>query len=33
LELEKHQDLISELSEKFKERTLKRIETAKKKVA
>lgn len=33
LELEKHQDLISELSEKFKETTLKRIETAKKNVA
>jgi hypothetical protein len=33
LELEKHQDLISELSEKFKETTLKRIETARKNVA
>jgi hypothetical protein len=33
LELEKYQDLISELSEKFKETTLKRIEKAKKKVA
>ena len=30
VELEKHQDLISELSEKFKETTLKRIEKAKK---
>lgn len=33
LELEKHQDLISELSEKFKETTLKRIEIAKKNFA
>lgn len=33
LELEKHQDLISELSEKYKETTLKRIEIAKKNVA
>lgn len=33
LELEKHQDLISDLSEKFKETTLKRIEKAKKNVA
>ena len=33
MELEKHQDLISELSEKFKETTLKRIELAKKNVA
>ena len=33
LELEKHQDLISELSEKFKETTLKRIELAKKNLA
>lgn len=33
LELEKHQDLISELSEKFRETTLKRIEKAKKNVA
>lgn len=32
LELEKHQDLIAELSEKFKETTLKRIEIAKKNV-
>ena len=33
LELEKYQDLISELSEKFKETTIKRIELAKKNVA
>lgn len=33
IELENHQDLISELSEKYKETTLKRIETAKKNVA
>lgn len=33
LELEKHQDLIFELSEKFKETTLKRIEIAKKNIA
>lgn len=33
LELEKHQDLISELSEKFKETTLRRIEIAKKTIA
>lgn len=33
LELEKHQDLISELSEKFKETTLRRIEIARKMLA
>lgn len=33
IELENHQDLISELSEKYKETTLRRIETAKKNVA
>lgn len=33
LELEKHQDLISELSDKFRGTTLKRIEKAKKNVA
>jgi hypothetical protein len=33
LELENHQDLIAELSEKFKETTLRRIEMAKKTVA
>lgn len=33
LELENYQDLISDLSEKFKETTLERIETAKKNVA
>lgn len=33
IELEKHQDLINELSEKFKKTTLRRIKTAKEKVS